>query len=180
MELVIKLGNFWEISGQKAGSPETGGSWQWAASLEKESGVGRIKDCQVKTKQVSPSAGPFGRKHGLPLNRLCFPPSPHTGQPAGSEGSTDNPRCKLWWINDSNISSGSGNCAPMMIWRASEISDGFYLWCQLWTIGDGCPEHCLEKCFEGHIWEECCDWLFMSAKSLDMMREVYLLPFSWK
>lgn len=64
MELVIKLGNFWEISGQRAGSPETGGSWQWAASLEKESGVDRIEDSGEN--KTSPSPGPSAESTVFP------------------------------------------------------------------------------------------------------------------
>ena len=61
--------------GPRPGRLETAGGRQWASSLAKKSRVGRVKDCQAEVNQIrSPSARPFGKKHGLPLVRLLSQP----------------------------------------------------------------------------------------------------------
>lgn len=94
-----------------------------ATSLQKKVVVGRIEDCQAEAKEIGSSAGTCTRNHGLLLNRLWFPSRLHPPMQTGNaEDSPDNPRWQLWWINDSNTSSGG---ALTMTWVAREISNSF-------------------------------------------------------
>lgn len=100
--LINYMGDFWTETRKARGCR----SKTVATSLQKKLGVGRIEDCQAEAKQIRSSAGPCSRNHGLPLNRLWFPSRLHPPMQTGNaEGSPDNPRWQLWWINDSNTSS---------------------------------------------------------------------------